>query len=333
MSLKHPGAQMRAEAAEIGDRFAASLLRRLPAPADALRLGTQRALYTLARGSSDAAAMVLSYEIMRLFGIPATTLPPSVFSLQGGLNTKSALALAISQSGRSPDLVRAASGFRAGGGKVVALLNTPESPVGHASDAVIDVLAGQEKATPATKSVVCSIAAGLALIASERPAYADHFAAVAALVHRAAAAPVDRALVEALAASRSLYVIGRGSGFGAAQEVALKMKECCAIHAEAYSASEVLHGPLQLASPALTVLILDTAEAVTQESLAAVEARFAATGAAVHRLRLPSDMEISPAAAAAVLLAQVYPVILETALALGLDPDAPAALSKITETI
>lgn len=332
MTGKLPGVVMRSEAGEIPARFEAALLRPAAVPA-ALALEGQHAIYTLARGSSDAAAMVLAYEIMRVARIPTTTLPPSVFSLQDGIRAGGALALAISQSGRSPDLVQAAAGFRGGGGAVVALVNTIASPLAEAADRAIDLMAGPEKATPATKSVACSIATGMLLLGQGRSRYADAFGDAVRAVAAAAAARPEAALVDMLAASGSIYVIGRGSGFGVAQEVALKLKECCALHAEAYSASEVLHGPLQLAARALTVLILDTGEAATQVSLAAAEQRFSSYGANVFRIACGADRALTPAAASAALLTRLYPVVLETALALGLDPDAPHTLAKVTETI
>ena len=79
--------------------------------------------------------------------------------------------------------------------------------------------------------------------------------------------PMLDSMVSGLLRAQNVYVIGRGAGLGAAQEVALKLKECCALHAEAYSAYEVLHGPLQLVTKPLTILILDTEEAATQDSL------------------------------------------------------------------
>ncbi|MCA0424408.1 MAG: SIS domain-containing protein [Proteobacteria bacterium] len=331
MTARLAGALMRAETAEIPARFAAALLRPLPVP-PALALQNQQAIYTLARGSSDAAAMVLAYEIMRVTSIPTTTLPPSVFSLQDGIRAGGALALAISQSGKSPDLVQAANGFVNSGGKAIALVNTIDSPLAGAADLAIDLLAGPEKATPATKSVACSIATGMGLLGQGHSAYAAGFAGAVRAVEAAARTGGPVGLVETLAESSSIYVIGRGSGFGVALEVALKLKECCALHAEAYSASEVLHGPLQLAARGLTVLILDTGEAATQASLSAAEQRFSAHGARVFRIGA-EPATLSPAAAGAVLLTRLYPVVLATALALGLDPDAPHTLSKVTETL
>ena len=109
-------------------------------------------------------------------------------------------------------------------------------------------------------------------------------------------------LVSALLRAQNVYVIGRGAGLGAAQEVALKLKECCSLHAEAYSASEVLHGVMK----PLTVLMLDTEDAATQDSMDRVEARFQEVGGEVYRLK-PSDFDVpklTPAASAAIL---IYP--------------------------
>lgn len=330
MQPKRAGSLMRAEIDEIPERFEAALLRDLDL-SNTFALKDQRAIYTLARGSSDAAAMVLSYEIMRLTGIPSTTLPPSVFSLCSGIRVEGSLAVAISQSGKSPDLVRAASGFRAGKGSVLALTNTVCSPLADAADAVLDLLAGPERATPATKSVVCSIATGMAMLGHSVSDYAKQFDAAVSSVADALSAGHESALVDALAVGNSVYVIGRGCGFGVAEEIALKLKECCALHAEAFSASEVLHGPLQLAARALTVLIIDTGEDATKASLLAAEQRFSSHGARV--IRIGNKAAISPAAASAVLLTRLYPIVLATALALGLDPDTPHTLSKVTETL
>jgi glucosamine--fructose-6-phosphate aminotransferase (isomerizing) len=294
-----------------------------------------KAIYTIARGSSDAAANILSYEFMRELGVPVTSLPPSVFSLGKGVELDGAAAMVISQSGASDDLVRSAKGAAAQGAHVVAITNQPDSPVQAVSDLTIPIDAGPELAVPATKSVIGSIAAGMALLGSLIPDYRRRaHAATDTLSEFNGLYPDAANLQAALLRARHVYVIGRDTGYGAAHEVALKLKECCALHAEAYSSSEVLHGPLQLATNPLMVLMLDTGFAGIQDSLDQAEARFRAVDCDVHRIRL-SDVgvtDVPPAAAAATLLALMYPVILNTALALGLDPDAPETLSKVTQT-
>jgi glutamine---fructose-6-phosphate transaminase (isomerizing) len=96
----------------------------------------------------------------------------------------------------------------------------------------------------------------------------------------------------------------------------------------------VLHGPLQLVTKPLLILILDTGQPDVQDSLNIAEARFRAAGGTVMRL-CPADVGatgLTPAAAAAVLLYLTYPLVLDLALALGFDPDRPATLSKVTQT-
>ena len=302
---------------------------------DADVLGKPRAIYTIARGSSNAAANILSYEFMRELGVPVTSLPPSVFSIGAGVSLEEAAALVISQSGASDDLVLSAKGATAQGATVVAITNQPDSAVEVESNMTLSVCAGPELAVPATKSVIGSIGAGMALLGALKPGYAFKAKAAADTVKDLSVQhPRFGALQSAFLCARHVYVIGRDTGYGTAQEVALKLKECCALHAEAYSSSEVLHGPLQLATNPLMVLMLDTGMAEIQDSLDQAEARFSAVDCDVHRIRISefcSD-EIAPAAAAAVLLAALYPVILNTALALGLDPDAPKTLSKVTQT-
>ncbi|NCT11801.1 MAG: SIS domain-containing protein [Rhodobacterales bacterium] len=330
------GALMAAEIAQAPGVFARAAAADHTAALAPLALGDRRAVYTVARGSSDAAANILSYEIMRETGLPVTSLPPSVFSLGAGVALDGAAVLVISQSGASEDLVRSATGARARGAAVVAITNAPGSAVEAAADVTLPIGAGPELAVPATKSVIGSIAAGMALLGAMVPAYAPRARASAAVIGALGdvAHPQAGALVSALLRAQHVYVIGRDTGYGAAQEVALKIKETCAIHAEAYSSSEVLHGPLQLVTKPLLILILDTGMPLVQDSLDTAEARFRAAGGAVQRLR-PADVGaegLTPAAAAALLLTLVYPVILAVAVALGHDPDRPATLSKVTQT-
>jgi len=322
---------MRSEISEAPEKFVAMVKRSVQ------KIAPGRAIYTIARGSSDAAANILSYEYMRELGIPMTTLPPSVFSLGNGVDMAGATGLVISQSGGSSDLVKAGAGVKARGGALVVLTNTAGSPASKIADMCIDMEAGPELAIPATKSVIGTLAAGMALLAAIKPAYGETCAAAAVAMANVSGKelPDHQALEDALVASNSIYVIGRGCGFGAAHEIALKLKECAALHAEAYSSSEVLHGPLQLATKPLTVLILDTGEANTQESLNTAEARFKAVNAPVFRVR-PSDLgvdEVSPATAAAVLLYALYPVVHNVTVAQGMDPDTPETLAKITDTV
>jgi glucosamine--fructose-6-phosphate aminotransferase (isomerizing) len=326
------GQHMAREIAEAPTVFATSAGQAVTLP----DLAGTRAIYTVARGSSDAAANILSYEIMRETGLPVTSLPPSIFSLGQGVRLEGSAVLVVSQSGASDDLVRSAKGARAAGATVIALTNVPDSPVEAEAHTTVRIGAGPELAVPATKSVVGAIAGGMALLSTMIPAYAPRAAASARAIEALQGKPLPqtRAILAALLRASHVYVIGRDTGYGAGQELALKLKECCALHAEAYSSSEVLHGPLQLVTNPLLILILDTGQPDVQPSLDTAEHRFRAAGGTVFRLR-PSDIggtDLTPAAAAAALLMLTYPLVLKTALALGQDPDRPATLSKVTQT-
>lgn len=327
---KTPGRLMATESAQSMDVFA-----RAATQAVTVDLEVPKAIYTIARGSSDAAANILSYEFMRELGVPMTSLPPSIFSIGAGVRLDGAAALVISQSGASDDLVHSAKGAALAGASILAITNQPDSAVEAASNLTVSIGAGPELAVPATKSVIGAVGAGMALLGALKPEYAIKAKAAAdAIGGMTIQYPRAAALQSALLRARHIYVIGRDTGFGTAHEVALKLKECCALHAEAYSSSEVLHGPLQLATNPLMVLMLDTGLADIQDSLDQAEARFRGVDCDVHRIRL-ADLgvgDVAPAAAAAVLLSAMYPIILSTALALGLDPDAPETLAKVTKT-
>lgn len=329
--MKAPGTHMRAEIAEAPAVFARAVTQEVALPPMA-----PKAIYTIARGSSDAAATILAYEFMRETGLPMTSLPPSVFSVGKGVALGGALALVVSQSGGSQDLVLSTQGARAQGAQVLAITNVPGSAVESAAGAVLPIGAGPELAVPATKTVVGAVGAGMALLSRLAPGYAPRAAASAAALAGAGplALPNADALRDALVANPHVYVIGRDTGYGAAIELSLKIKETCAVHAEPYSSSEVLHGPLQLVTRPLLILILDTEAPEVQASLDTAEARFRREGGTVFRIR-PSDAGLSgltPAAAAAALLCLMYPVVLAVSVALGHDPDAPATLSKVTQT-
>ena len=202
-----------------------------------------RAVVTCARGSSDHAATFARYLIETRAGVLTSHSAPSVSSLYATKpDFESVLFIAISQSGASPDLLAAASAAReAGAGLVV---NADGSPLSRCAHHTIPLHAGEETSVAATKSYIASLAAVVHFVAAwtrdrdleEALAQAPDLLARAWLLDWSAAIPVFRA-------ADSLYVIGRGLGLGIAREAALKFKETCGMHAEAFSAAELRHGP------------------------------------------------------------------------------------------
>ena len=336
---------MRREIEEIPEAAARLLDRSGAVLAEAGRAIGQRDphfLVTVARGSSDHAATFMKYAVELTAGLAVASVGPSVASVYGRqLRLAGAACLAISQSGKSPDIVAMAESARRGGALTIALTNTADSPLAAASDHAIDIMAGLERSVAATKTFVNSTVAGLALMAH---ATGDEklLAALAKLPEqfRRAVACDWSPLTGALDGHNSLYVLGRGPTLAIAAEAALKFKETCGIHAEAYSAAEVMHGPVRIVEPGYPLLVLaarDAAEpsvAGMADKLAAQGALTFATSARTAAARhLPFAVSGHPLTDALVLIASFYGFIEALSRRRGFDPDHPPHLNKVTETL
>ena len=308
-----------------------------------LRAVDPRCLVTVARGSSDHAATYLKYAVEMATGIPVASIGPSVASIYGvQLRLRGMACVGISQSGRSPDIVELLRAARAGGALTVAVTNDEASPMATAADRRLTLRAGPEKAVAATKSFVSSILAGLALLAEWQhdPALKDALQALPDAFEEALGcdwAPLS----DRLARAQQLYVLGRGPGFAIANEMALKFKETSGLHAESYSAAEVLHGPSAIVQPGFPVLALAVGDAAlgrlvtTAERLAAqgAEVFLTAPGQAADVVGLPSVTGLHPLVAPLVPVVSFYAFIEALARRRGFDPDTPPHLRKVTETV
>lgn len=297
---------------------------------------------TVARGSSDHAATYLKYAIELQAGVPVASVGPSVASIyKRPLKLRGGACIGISQSGRSPDIVDMMRTASQGGALSVAITNHDDSPMAAASTHCLPVQAGEEKSVAATKTFVNSVLAGLVLLA-EWQQDDDLRAAIAGLpaAFDQAIAMDWSSLAERLSGASSAFVLGRGPGYAIASEAALKMKETSGIHAEAYSAAEVLHGPAAIVQATFPVLALGVEDAAlphvvaTAERLAAQGAHVFLTGADVGgATRLPSVAGLHPMVAPLVAIASFYACVEGLARRRGFDPDTPPHLRKVTETV
>lgn len=336
---------MRREIAEIPEATARLLegsAKELAETGLHLKRAAPRFVTTVARGSSDHAASFLKYAIELSAGLPVASIGPSISSIYGAeLKLADSACLAISQSGKSPDIVAMAEGARAGGALTIALTNTAGSPLAAASDHAIDIQAGVEKSVAATKTFVNSAVAGLAVLA-HWTGDDKLLAALKALPeHFAKAVECDwMDIAGDLTDGNSLFILGRGPSFAIANEAALKFKETCAMHAESYSAAEVMHGPLALVRPGFPVLALAARDA-SEPSIAEAADGLAARGAAIHiTSSLAKKAKVLPHVATGhpltdplMLIASFYGFVEAFARHRGLDPDSPPNLRKVTETI
>jgi len=336
---------MAREVADIPQAVARLLTGSAPAisaAAQALRAMDPDMILTVARGSSDHAASYLKYAIELTTGIPVASIGPSVASVYGRkMRVGRAACIGISQSGRSPDIVEMMRASREGGALTVAVTNFADSPMAMACAHSIPLGAGIEKSVAATKTFVTSVVAGLQLLA-EWQQDAALLAALADLPRTMAGAlTLDWAPLGArLARAQQAYILGRGPAFAIACEAALKLKETCGLHAEAYSAAEVLHGPSAIVQAHFPVLALAVEDAAAQ-GVVQTAARLAGQGADVFitgataqdAITLPVGPPTHPLLAPLLRGVAFYSFVEALARRRGFDPDAPPHLNKVTETV
>ena len=329
-------AQEIAAAPDIVARQAGSLAEPLARLVARLDQRPPQLVVTCARGSSAHAATFGKHLIERYLAIPVAAAAPSIASVYHlSLRLQDQLVLVISQSGKSDDLIAFARRAQASGAVTVAVTNDAAAPLAAACEFVLPIGAGPELSVAATKTFVSTVSALLRLTA----AWA-RLAPLAAAVQRlplrlAEAGNLDwGASAAALAGAASLVTIGRGP------TLALKLKETCNLHAEAFSGAEFLHGPVALVSPRYPVLLFmptDAAAHGMREFAGLVRSKgsvlFAAEAGPAAPHRLPVLASDQPETDAVCLIQSFYTMIVGLAERLGTDIDKPRNLNKVTRTL
>jgi glucosamine--fructose-6-phosphate aminotransferase (isomerizing) len=336
---------MFAEAADSGPIVGAQLAANAAVVAEAaqrLRAHPPTAALICGRGSSDNAGVFARYLIETEVGVLTSPMPLAVSSVYGRTpNIPGGLCLAVSQSGKSPDLVAAAAAAKAGGAFVIALVNVEGSPLAQVADLTIPLRAGPELSVAATKSFIASLSA-IAHLVAEWSGDADLSTALNHLPQQLDAAWAQdwSPALPVLTTASSLYVVGRGVGFGVAREAALKLKETCGLHAEAFSTAEVRHGPMALVKTGFPVLLLPQSDA-TRDDAEDLAADFARRGAQVFFAGATTTSGVTslpttpshPWLEPILLIQSFYRLAATLSTARGFDPDRPPYLHKVTETV
>lgn len=297
-----------------------------------LRRSQPRFVVTAGRGSSGAAALFARYLIEQHLGLLTSSAAPSLSSVYGGrLDLRDSLLLAVSQSGRSPDLIEYCEDAGSQGAVRIGMINADRSALANAVDMALPLMAGPEQSVAATKSCLAAMLMAFGLVAHWR----DDASMIAAFERSPDL--FRRALEERwteggafLEGDQPLYVIGRGPGLAIAKEAALKLKETSGLFAEAHSSAEVRHGPFALAGPNLRVAVFAQHDAAW-DGLLDLRDAFRQAGSPTLLLSWP-DGETQPALELLALLARFYLLANATALQRGRSPDTPPRLSKVTET-
>jgi glutamine---fructose-6-phosphate transaminase (isomerizing) len=340
--------KMRSEIAEQPAALRATLDSLLPRVDEVRKLGEQtRQLLFIARGTSDNAAVYGRYLIEAHAGrLSALAAPSIATTYRRKLDLDGVLAVAISQSGRTEEIVETLAWAKDCGARTVGVTNGGEdSPLAQAADLALVTLAGEEKAVPATKTYTTQLAA-LAVLALGLGADvdADDLRKVPDAVEKLIAEPGDLdAVVEGLADKPGVVVSGRGLAFSTALETALKLKEACYLHAMGLSYADLLHGPIAVVDADTPALLVASENSPTLSGTVALAERVKQAGAAAFTVG--GGTALAEAGTAALngpdLPEWVAPMglivpgqLLTESLArrLGIDPDAPRGLNKVTQT-
>ncbi|MEU9886811.1 SIS domain-containing protein [Sphaerisporangium sp. NPDC051011] len=339
---------MRSEIAEQPAALRATLDALLPRVDEVKGLaGGTRQLVFIARGTSDNAAVYGRYLIEAHAGRMSSLAAPSIATTyKRKLDLSGVLAVALSQSGKTEEIVDTLAWAKDCGAATVAITNGgEESPLAQAADLALCTLAGEEKAVPATKTYTTQLAA-LAVLALglDADVNADDLQRVPDAVERLIAEPGDLdAVVDGLAEVSGVVVSGRGMAFSTALETALKLKEACYLHAMGLSYADLLHGPIAVVDERTPALLVAAGEGPTLQGTVALARRV--TGAGASAFGVGGGDELAAASTAALngpeLPEWVAPMgliipgqLVTEALARrrGIDPDSPRGLNKVTQT-
>ncbi|GHE55834.1 glutamine--fructose-6-phosphate aminotransferase [isomerizing] [Streptomyces longispororuber] len=329
----------------IDDRFATVHLGGLNLDAhDARKV---RRVKILGCGTSYHAGMIGAQMIEEMARIPADAEPASEFRYRNAVVDPDTLYVAVSQSGETYDVLAAVQELKRKGARVFGIVNVVGSAIAREADAGVYVHAGPEVCVVSTKCFTnttvafallalhlgrirdLSVADGKRIIAGLRqlPAQIEQMLAREDEIKK---------LAQEFAEAKSMLFIGRVRGYPVAREASLKLKEVSYIHAEAYPASELKHGPLALIEPALPTVAIVPDDDLLEKNRAALEEIKARSGRilavahqeqekADHTIVVPkNEDELDPILMGIPLQLLAY----HTALALGRDIDKPRNLAK-----
>ncbi|MBW8189426.1 SIS domain-containing protein [Neiella marina] len=303
------------------------------AVAQKLQANPPKMVMIIGRGSSDHAGVFAKYLIEIETGVPVAAAAPSVVSIYGkSLKLADTLVIAISQSGRSPDILEQTKMCQAAGAYCIALVNDETSPLAALADDILPLSAGPENSVAATKSYLATLSALLQLTAywSNSQSLIEALPQLPDALNQVIASQPQLTFA-AIENQRNLVVLGRGLGYAVTKELALKLKEVCSIHAEAFSSAEFLHGPVTLVEQQLTIIdcdIADEAQQAHREQIKEVKQRGADVA---HLTQVIKD--VHPRMAPLLVLQRFYLDIAHIATEMGLNPDEPKGLKKVTKTL
>ena len=337
---------MQSEIAEIPSVFQklSDQIPNISKAVDALSLTNIDSVILVARGTSDNAALFLKYLIETKIGIPCGLASPSVVTIyKSKLRFTNCLVIGISQSGQSPDIVSYTKAAKAAGAKSISFTNDPDSPLAESTDLHLYLEAGAEKAVAATKSYSAELLLSYIFVA----AWAKQSINLTSLISASDDAVSKLAKVSEIVNSfdykSGITTMGRGFAYANAQECALKIQETLKIPVSSFSSADYLHGPISSLTENSRVIFL-APSGIATESMDKTVSRIREITKHIYwigngfesisgEVSIGGSIGLSEQESVIVDSIVLQQFAMTLAIKNNLNPDAPAGLLKVTQTI
>ena len=295
---------------------------------------------TIARGTSDCAALYSSYIFAKHLGLPTYSMPPSIITLeQSKFNFSEALVIVISQSGKSADLVECERKSRLMGAHTVIITNNVDSPIIKEANYFLNMFANEEKSVAATKTFTQTLLVliKLVFICLGKKNINDDIKKLSEIIVKDSSNQWPTDIIDKNV--NTGFIIGRGVGFALSNEISLKFKELCQEMIEPFSSAEVMHGPKSLIENSFKLFLLgmnDKSGLTVNQDVSELKKytnliyEMSTNQNVKSKYFYPSNkiLELD----SIILMSKFYPWIIRYTIAKGLNPDEPRYLTKVTQT-
>ena len=298
-------------------------------------------IVTVARGTSDCAALYSSYLFAKSLGLTTFTLPPSLITLENSkFNFKNTLVIVISQSGLSKDLIKCEKASRKMGAETLILTNNVSSPMINCADYYFNINAGIEVSVPATKTFILSLLNIIKLVAiiKNDKKKINKILKLPNHLYKESKDSWDSKIINRNISNG--FIISRGLGYALSTEIALKFKEICQEQIEPFSSAEVMHGPKSLIQNSFKLFTLSlndpSGSTVLTESqkLRKLTNKVYSIGSKSNKdFNLSYNSLNSPELDSIIVMSKFYPWLIKYSKLKKLDPDNPRYLTKVTYTL
>lgn len=295
---------------------------------------------TIARGTSDCAALYSSYIFAKHLGLPTYSMPPSIITLeQSKFDFSEALVIVISQSGKSTDLVECEKKSRLMGARTVIITNNVDSPIVKEANYFLNMFAREEKSVAATKTFTQTLLVliKLVFICLGKKNINDDIKKLSEIIVNDSINEWNTDIIDK--SINTGFIIGRGVGFALSNEISLKFKELCQEMIEPFSSAEVMHGPKSLIENSFKLFLLgmnDKSGLTVNNDVHELKNYTNLIYEMSSNKNVKSDffypsnkiLELD----SVILMSKFYPWIIRYTISKGLNPDEPRYLTKITQT-